>query len=132
MKLPIQYRIKSEDETCESNWTYHEIRLNCIEICIYKWLMERKIVHYNCANRLLQRHLFAVIKGKAKRHVAKLGNHNLNNIEWDFYEKSDDDEDFELFTCTLHREVEKMIREIEKRGVAESFDGIDVYKDLTK
>ena len=115
MKLPIQYRIKSEDDSCESNWTYHEIRLNCIESCIYMWLLERKVVSYNRVNSLLQRHLFAVIEGKVKRHVAKLGNHGPNNIEWDFYEEYDDDEDFEPFTCTLPREVERMLRECAQR-----------------
>ena len=125
MKLPIEYKITSDDCSCESPWTYHEIRLNCIEGCIYKWLMERKIVHYNCVNRLLQRHLFSVIKGKIKRHVAKLGHHSPNNIEWDFYIEYDDDEDFELFTCSLSREAERIFRENAQRLAKESFDDID-------
>ena len=125
MKLPIEYKITSEDDSGESNWTYHEIRLSCIESCIYMWLMERKTVSYNRINSLLQRHLFAVIEGKVKRHAAKLGNHDTNNIEWDFYEEYDDDEDFEPFTCTLPREVERMIREGMQRLTDESFDDIE-------
>ena len=123
MKLPIEYKITPEDSSCESARTFHEIRLNCIESCIYKWLMERKIVHYNCVNRLLQRHLFAVIKGKIKRHVAKLGNHSPNSIEWDFYEEYD--EDFEPFICILSHETERLFRESAQRLAEESFDDID-------
>ena len=113
MKLPIEYKIKTEDDSCESNWTYHEIRLNCIESCIYMWLMERHVVHYNRINSLLQRHLFSVIEGKIKRHVAKCGNRDTNNIEWDFYEEYD--EETELFICSYPREIERMLRESAQR-----------------
>lgn len=127
MKLPIEYKITSEDDSCESNWTYHEIRLNCIESCIYMWLMERKVVSYNRVNSLLQRRLFAVIEGKVKRHVAKLGNHNPNNIEWDFYEEYDEESESFIFPFPdRDREVERMIREGMQRLAEESLDDTDV------
>ena len=120
MKIPIEYKIISENPVWESERKYWEIDVSFVEYCVHKWLLKRKVFLPNTIARILFNREFKICNDRLEANKAELyaemgkicdmsGN---TFIDWYFYEpnrKYTNNE--EPFICIYRPEVERMLRE---------------------
>lgn len=125
MKIPIQYKVISNDYSWESEWQYWEIDVNFAEYCVHKWLRKKKEFHpktipyflffrefYTCRNRIEANKTALLEKVEEKSAIP-----SDTFIDWEFYEEGrENDENAGPFIHEQGLEVDRMLRQVAKSG----------------